>query len=42
MLNSEDLEKKQQFLRNEIMAKGFDADDFTLWIDKEKEKGSPL
>ena len=37
-----DIERKQRFLREEIMEKGFDADEFTRWIDKEKEKGTRL
>ncbi len=35
----QDLEVKQQYLREEIILKGYDADDFTLWIDKNKAKG---
>lgn len=34
-----DVEQKQKFLFNEIMRKGYDADDFTRWIDSTKEKG---
>lgn len=36
------LEAKQQFLRDQILEAGFDPDDFTLWIDKEKIKGCEL
>jgi|JFJP01.1.fsa_nt_gi hypothetical protein len=35
-----DIERKQRFLREEIMEKGFDADEFTRWIDEGKEKGT--
>jgi hypothetical protein len=35
-----DIERKQRFLREEIIDKGFDADEFTRWIDKEKVKGT--
>lgn len=35
----QEMEAKQQYLREEIILKGYDADDFTLWIDKNKSKG---
>jgi hypothetical protein len=41
-MQSDDLESKQQFLRDEILEAGFDPDHFTLWIDKEKIKGCEL
>jgi hypothetical protein len=39
-MQDEHIERKQRFLREEIMEKGFDADQFTLWIDEKKEKGT--
>jgi hypothetical protein len=39
-MQEEDIERKQRFLREEIIDKGFDADEFTLWIDEGKEKGT--
>lgn len=37
---SDNLETKQQYLREQILDEGFDPDHFTLWIDKEKIKGT--
>jgi len=34
-----ELEAKQAFLRTEIIEKGYDTDEFTLWIDVNYEKG---
>lgn len=40
MIEEQQIEAKQQYLRLEILNEGFDPDHFTLWIDKEKAKGS--
>lgn len=37
---ADSVENKQRFLCLEIMAKGFDPDDFTKWIDESSELGS--
>lgn len=36
---AESVEAKQNFLCIEILAKGFDTDDFTAWIDKNYPNG---
>lgn len=36
------VEAKQQFLVEEIINRGYNPDDFTLWIDKEEAKGCLL
>lgn len=42
MENEADIEAKQKYLCKEVMEKGFDADEFTKWIDINKEKGNEL
>lgn len=42
MENEGDIEAKQKYLCKEVMEKGFDADEFTKWIDINKEKGKVL
>ena len=42
MENAADIEAKQKYLCKEVMEKGFDADEFTKWIDANKEKGSAV
>ena len=39
---ADDIESKQKYLCDEIMAKGFDTDVFTRWIDENYEKGSRI
>lgn len=36
---ADSVENKQRFLCLEIVAKGFDPDDFTKWIDEASELG---
>lgn len=38
---AESVEAKQRYLCLEIMAKGFDPDAFTQWIDEKYENGRP-
>lgn len=42
MQEDDDLESKQRYLRVNIMEKGFDTDHFTMWMDKNFDKGNPL
>lgn len=39
MQEDEELEAKQKFLRHNIMDQGYDADHFTMWMDKHFEHG---
>lgn len=41
MQEDDELESKQMFLRVNIMELGFDTDHFTMWMDKNFEKGTP-
>ena len=40
MLNTDtSIEDKQKYLREEILDKNYDGDEFTVWMDANSEKG---
>lgn len=39
MSSDTSIEEKQKYLREEILDKNYDGDEFTLWMDKTNEKG---
>ena len=40
MMNSDtSIEEKQKYLREEVLEKNYDGDEFTLWMDKTNVKG---